>query len=215
MIVNSSSCVFRPLNSLSFGAKLSEFRTLASKVQEAIYPHFQISSSVYFFGMGSIEMFNVLYPSASDQKIKTIRNACLAVHGGLLIGVGVSSALEALHSCGLICLGNLRNLVCFGGNLLFLTANLVALEENIRLYWHISVSDQMDMDKDQSKLFWEKQSIIWGILSNLGYITAAACLLFGGGTALALLIGVISSFFGGLKALHDFITNLQREPFLM
>ena len=56
----------------------------------------------------------------------------------------------------------------------------------------------------------QKQSNLLGIISNLGYIMATALILFGGSTAMALVLGVIGSFSGAMKILYDYLPEVEK-----
>lgn len=129
--------------------------------------------------------------------------AYLNMHGGLMLSSGGFSLLDALQEFGLMSLGSIANVVSNVGSVLFLCANIIALEENVRLYHELKNTDWDKTNIDEKELQWLKQSTCWGILSNIGYIIATATLLFSSATSLALVIGLLSCLAGGIKILYD------------
>lgn len=183
---------------------------LSEKIKELIIPYFKLGASAYLSGFGCSEIAkNFSKKQALDQLNSTQHKAfnCsttyLNMHGGLMLSSGYFSLIDALNEFGVISLGSLATAVCTAGSVLFLCANIIALEENVRLFNDLNETDWSQTNIDEQELRWLRQSAFWGILSNLGYIGATASLLFSGATPLALLVAVLSCFAGGIKILHD------------
>jgi len=128
----------------------------------------------------------------------------LFAHGSLLIGAAACNAMDAAESFGMISLHKFSSSVLNAGNALFAYANFIALEENLRIY--ALAKESAPDDKAGS---WLKHAAMFGILSNIGYITSTACVLFGASTAISVLIGLLSACCGGIKILCDIVANFQ------
>ena len=82
-------------------------------------------------------------------------------------------------------------------NILFIYASLLSLEENIRIY------NQAKNLEDKTAAHQLRCSAVLGIINTLGYIASGVLLVLGLSTTLALVIGIIAAFTGGLKVLYD------------
>lgn len=162
-----------------------------NKIYELVLPLFKAGSGLFFLGYGSKEI-------CFDARKLSQRDYALA-HGSLFICSAVCSLFEALHLFAVKNLGNFYPIVSWTGTGLFLFANFIALEENIRFFEEAKKQDNHIAMK----------SAVAGILSNLGYITTAAIAILGGSAALAFVIACVSACFGGLKILLDFYTCTQ------
>lgn len=209
-----------PIFFYQLGSQITQFavNSLGSpeKIYKTILPIFKGGSSLFFYGYGSKELCldaRQKYISDSSQTERTHRCLCQAIttrynyalfHGMLFLGAGTLTAFEALHEFALLNLGKYKDLVSFVGSGFFVFANLVALEQNIFLY---RLAEKKCPHETELRT-----SAILGIMSNLGYITAATIALVGLPTAIAVLIGCISACFGGVKILYDFYTTyLQKK----
>lgn len=191
----------------------------SEKIFRMVLPYFKTSSSLYFLGYASKELcfdVNLETESSLSSKINQCRETTLPdtqslaairdfsiAHGVLFIGTGVCTALEALHEFSLINLGNAHSPIAWTGTGLFLFANMVSLQQNLAIFKQASeMSLATEQDKQQAETM--LRSAILGMISNLGYITATSIAILGAPTAIAVIIGCISAFFGSLKILHDF-----------
>lgn len=182
----------------------------AGTLMPNLYPYFITCTGLYHFGNGTSRISQTVELKTQDITQKTCKAAAtvfapsdyfLKMNGIFSTATGLCSVLEAFNHFGIINLGTVANLICTTGSLCFIYANVVALEENIRIFQEVKRSEGNDQPDSQANL--RKQSAIFGILSNIGYILATALVLFSAPTALALVIGVVSSFSGGLKILSD------------
>lgn len=191
----------------------------SEKIFRIVLPYFKTGSSLYFLGYASKELcidVNLEADSSLSSKIDHCRETTLPdtqslaairdfsiAHGVLFIGAGVCTALEALHEFSLINLGKAHSPIAWTGTGLFLFANMVSLQQNMTIFKQAS---EMSLATEQDKQQAEKmlRSAILGMISNLGYITATSIAILGAPTAIAVVIGCISAFFGSLKILHDF-----------
>ena len=211
-------------NSLSaiphfFNRAITEGASLYRKIEPMIYPNFAAVCGTFYCGYGAIELLQSQTNSqtqritAVSQKTLSNSNEFLDLHGTLMMATGISSILEALNGFGVINYGELSNFICGAGSAFFLYANIFALEENIRAYQGLKAIELENAVLDQNKHNWQKFSAVWGIMSNIGYITATSALLFSAPTAIALTIGVVAAFSGGLKIVSDFMVwHQQNEP---
>jgi hypothetical protein len=177
---------------------------LIQKIYHFSLPYFKGGSSIFLCSYGALEVYPPkLLANASIDSYQQSTLPYLKVHGTLLMGSGICSGLNTLHAFSLIDLGALFSGVSSVGNFTFLFANFVALEENILAY-EKTYCQVSETPMSSERLAWERHSAAYGILSNLGYITAMAMALVGASTAVALLVGVVSACMGGLKILYDF-----------
>jgi len=191
---------------------ISEYGELSRKIHQITQPYFASCSGIYHCGYGTVELSKNIYAlNLSAELLDDIEVDSLApsttylhLHGFLTVAAGVCSLFEGLSAFGVINFGEITGSICTAGSVFFLYANLIALEENIRVYEEL-LRKEVDNEMDEEKLTIQKHAVIWGILGNLGYITATAILLLGGSTAMALIIGIIASFSNGFKVLCDFI----------
>lgn len=183
---------------------------ISERIQKLAYPFFKGGSSLYLCSTGTAEIVQNITKKAEDPRISVLSkqslvpsNAYLNLHGGLMISSGSFSLIDLLHEFGVINIGSIANAVCTAGSVLFLCANIFALEENVRLYNEIENTDWAQTNIDEKELRWLKNAACFGIVSNLGYLVATAALLFGGATAITILIAVLSSLAGGIKILYE------------
>lgn len=161
---------------------------IVNKTIAFVDTHFKACSGAILCAQGSWE--TVAAKRSSSQK------EYYRFHSGLLIGSGISSLVESLDCWKAIDLGTLLKTVQNTTSALFLFANFVALEENINTFEQLRSLEDPEM-------VWKRQAALAGILSNLGYIMTAAVAMFGFSTAVVILLGAISAFFGGVKMLCD------------
>jgi hypothetical protein len=140
-----------------------------------------------------------------ENRVLNASKAYLNLHGALIVGSGIFSLLDALQEFGLIGLNHTAEIISAAGNVLFLCANIIALEENVRLFNGIVNTDWSAKNIHAKELHSLKQSAFWGILSNIGYIAGSATLLFNGATAIAFVFFALSCFAGGAKILYDLV----------
>jgi hypothetical protein len=185
--------------------------TLTKKIYEFCFPYFKSGSGFFFLGFGICETYHML----SDKKRLNLNTEnkispnYLGLHGTLLIGAGICTEVESLHSFSVINLGSILSKISSAGGVLFLLANFVGLQANINMYEQGQNIDCTTSEKNRQIAYWMCRSAVTGILSNLGYIIATAIALFGASTAIAVLIGIISSCFGGIKILFDLVAWMK------
>jgi len=192
----------------NLNAVVPSYSAICERVQSVIIPYFKAGSSTFLCGFGSIEV----HGSFSENRSKNAPQKLLSyseMHGMLLLGAGFCNGLEALNDFSIVNLGKIYTPINIAGGFLFLFANLLSLEENITLYLKCQTTERDLSDIDRASFQTEQHSAIFGILSSLGYITATAFALFGASTTIALLVGVLSAFFGGLKILIDFLAWMR------
>jgi hypothetical protein len=181
---------------------------ISDKMKSIALGCFKAGTSLYLSSFGGSEILQNLKKSTTQDTPlfkRIVRNstAYLNLHGSFMMGCGLTSLLDALHSFGVVNLGNFTNAVRKAGNLLFLSANIIALEEGVRLFEVIQNTDWSKTNIEEKELNWLKRSVFCGILSNLGYCLATASLLFGGPTAITVLLAIFSCFSGGIKIIYD------------
>lgn len=196
---------------------ISDF-TISDRIKNLAISIFKLSTSLYLGVFGTCELVQKNMQADPQkvngtskttlQKVQSSSYAYLCIHGGLMTGSGVFGLLEALESFGvtsfgLTSVGNVANGLGAAGNILFLGANIIALAENMRLYNDIKETDWTKTNIVEGELIWIEQSVMWGIVSNLGYIVATASLIYHGMTALVLVVAALSCFAGGIKILYD------------
>lgn len=169
---------------------------------------FKSGTSSYFCAFGIMELFLGIVKKEADEtitlnKITEVSSNYFNVHGGLMFGCGLLSLADALHDFGIINLGSILNAVSHAANVLFLGTNILALKENVRLFHELRDIDRAQTNIDEKELHLRKQSVFFGITSNIGYIIATASLLYSGATALTIIIILFSCFSGGIKILYD------------
>ena len=180
---------------------------ISDKMKNIALSCFKSGTCLYFSAFGGSELLQNFKRSAQEtpllNKIVTYSSAYLNLHGGLMIGCGLASLLDVLHSFGVVNLGSLANAVNKAGNILFLSANIIALEEGVRLFEVIKKTEWSKTNIEEKELNWLKRSVFFGLLSNLGYCLTTASLLFGGSAAITLLIATFSCLSGGIKIIYD------------
>lgn len=194
------------------------------RIQQIAAPLFKIGSSLYLSSFGTIEIFQSL--KTTPQKKEALKTEVLAKaqlsssayyldeHGKLMLGSGCCYLLDMLQDFGVVTCGKLVHLFSTAGSVLFLCANVYAIEENIRLYQEIESTDWTKTNIDAQELRWLKSSAICGMMSNIGYIAATTALLFNGATAITLLVALFSCFAGGVKILCDLCHYAMQEKSL-
>lgn len=195
MLALTTTSFLNQSGSLSKYFQTATQNPLALKVQELIVPIFKGGASLYLCAFGAAEIIQsgakITHSLASSQ-------AYMILHGGLMAASGISSLADALYAFGVMNPGNLANANYIAGSILFLCANIIGLEENVRIFNDAGTNSPIDETRDQ-----EKQSAFWGILNNIGYIITTAMLLYGKATAPALVFAALSCFAGGIKILYD------------
>lgn len=180
---------------------------VSEKTQKIAIECFKGGTSAYFFSFGILELFQGISKKKEEEStLNKVINAStdyFNLHGGLLIGCGLLTLADALQEFGLLNLSTIGNLVSAATNVIFLCANIIALEENVRLFYELKETDWTKTNISEDELRWMKQSAFFGFISNLGYITATACLLFSGATAFTIIIAIFSCFSGGIKIIYD------------
>lgn len=186
-------------------AQFLEESGLEQLIRKLAYPIFRGTTSSYLAGFGSLELLQAhqkapskdRQASATDLKSSSVY---LNTHGGLIAASGIGGIMETLEYCGVATFGAVGPAIFKASNLCFLGANIIALEENVRLYNAVSEAEDSLSGKPLLML-----SAISGIISNLGYIFATSVLLLGGPVGIALAIGVVGACSGAYKILCDFI----------
>jgi hypothetical protein len=207
-----SGCVFTEkwlflskqcLETVSTCLRSEKIKTIANGI-------FKGGTSSYFCAFGIMELFLGIVKKEANEtevitlnKITEVSSHYFNLHGGLMFGCGLLSLADALHDFGIINLGSILNAVSHAANVLFLGTNILALKENIRLFHDLRDTDRTQINIDEKELHLRKQSVFFGIASNIGYIIATASLLYSGATALTILIILFSCFSGGIKILYD------------
>lgn len=183
---------------------------LTEKVRQVAYPYIVASSGTYYCGQGASELVvaKKLDSNASDKAIEPKREY-LITHGVLMGATGVCGILEGLNGFGAISYGKFAQSVCVAGSIFFLYANIANLEENIRVYHELMKNADLPKGLERDHFIFQKSSVIWGILSNLGYIFATACLLFNASATMAFIFGVLGSFSGAFKFLCDCVLEIR------
>ena len=201
MGVNSRSC---------FGVISN--RAFSEKIKQIAIACFKACTSLYFGTFGTTELIQGTHKKivSSDNysnKTEALKSskAFLNLHGSLMLGCCSLTLIDALHAFGVIAMGSMATILSNAGSVLFLCANVFALEENIRLWNVLKDTDWSCTNITEKELAWTKQSTFWGALSNIGYILATASLLFSGVTAWTLIIAILSCFAGGVKMLCDLL----------
>jgi hypothetical protein len=182
------------------------------KVKDVALRCIQGGSSFYLSSFGVFELTrSVRSQKITTEKTQEIRqqtfsssSSYLALHGACMLGSGISYLFDLFNKLGVIIQQSPSTLFATLGNVAFLCANLVSLDENIRLYQEL-IETQHEIDP---KLL---RSTCWGITSNTGYILAMGALLFGYANALTLLIALLSCLAGGIKILYDVMILLGKE----
>lgn len=194
---------------------------MSEKIKNIANGCFKGGTSSYLCSFGILELWQGISKKETSGKDETtlnkVTNASTAYfnfHGGLLTGCGFFSLADALHEFGVINLGTISNLVNTAANLTFLCANIIALEENVRLYHELKETDWAKTNIDEEELHWMKQSAFFGFISNVGYIIATTSLLFSGATASTIIIAVFSCFSGGIKIIYDVSIWAKEQGFL-
>jgi len=173
---------------------------------------FKVGTSSYLCSFGILELYHNRSHRKKEgsekeevtlNKVVTASTVYFNLHGGLLVGCGLFSLVDALHEFGVLNLGSIGNALGSATNVMFLCANIIALEENFRLINELKETDWTKTNIAKDELCWMKRSAFLGFVSNLGYIITTASLLFSGTTALTILIALFSSFSGGIKIIYD------------
>ena len=179
---------------------------IVDTVRKIAYPIFKATTSSYLLGFGSFEFSQTLINDHTTEN-QTIHQSALKsskaymyCHGGLIGSSGFCGILETVENFGIASLGSIGKGIFKAGNVFFLGANILALEENVRLYEAAVNSSDTLTDKE-----WHIRSAVSGIISNVGYILATSIFLLGGPAGIALAIGVIGASSGAFKILCDFI----------
>ena len=130
MGVNSRSC---------FGVISN--RAFSEKIKQIAIACFKACTSLYFGTFGTTELIQGTHKKivSSDNysnKTEALKSskAFLNLHGSLMLGCCSLTLIDALHAFGVIAMGSMATILSNAGSVLFLCANVFALEENIRLY---------------------------------------------------------------------------------
>lgn len=189
--------------------------TLSEKTRQLAIGCFKVGASLYLGTFGTTELAHdfkkkQFIDDPGQKKVDDIGkqtlkspNPYLNLHGGLMLGSGLFGLLDALHTFGIVHLGTIGRAVGAAGSLLFLAANVIALEENARIFNELQ--DTTETTGDKKERHWLKLSAFLGCISNIGYIITTATLLFSGLTAFTLLAALLSCSAGGLKILFDLL----------
>ncbi|MEI8365770.1 MAG: hypothetical protein WCF65_05060 [Parachlamydiaceae bacterium] len=205
-------------SSLATGSRLLEFipkccsavlfrcHFLVDKVRHVAYSSFVAGSGAYHCGWGTAELSGAMTNTGLNKGYKLAPSLNYQIIHGTFIGAtGVCGVLEGLNSFGWINYGKIATTVCSAGSIFFLYANIAALEESVRIYEELQKHEIEGGLVEQEKNAFRKCAAIWGILSNLGYIVATACVLFGASTAMAFVFGVIGTLSGAFKFICDML----------
>lgn len=192
---------------------------LVEKVSDFVLPYFKAGSALFFTGFGAKEIawdhrqLVIEHAHMKDSNHKVVSSLGYPlVHGAFLITSGVCSAFEALHAFALTNLGNRLPTIVAAGNLSFLFANVLALEENVNLYEQAMALGDGATEEEHQLAETMKKSAVLGIMSNLGYVASTATALLGLSSGVALLLAGFGSCWGGLKILYDFYLAYLDNP---
>ncbi len=185
---------------------------ISDKIKAVAAIFFKGCTSLYLCAFGTMEMGqNIKKDSfvenslSTQDKVINSSASYLNLHGTLLFSSGTLGLMDALQGFGLVNFRSLAQAVSTASSTLFLCANVVALDENVRLLNELMITDWSKTNITDQELKWMKQSAFWGMLSNLGYIVTTASLLFSGATALTILMAAFSCCTGGIKILFDLL----------
>lgn len=193
---------------------------LSDKIYGITRPFFTLIPALWF----GVEAIKELFFTAKreDVKVMSCIDDCrknvlpskqyLNMHGSMFLGAGICYGIESLKHFFSNEFGKIFESLAKVGNAFFFFANLLALEENIRLYEYACKLDQTPAEDHKTNTFWLKQSAIWGILSNLGYIAFICVSALSSSASMALIIGVIAAFSGAIKIIADFIDWIKNKP---
>lgn len=205
MFATALTCVLNRTGSLSAYVQEALPSPLAQKIKNIVVPYFKGGASLFLCGFGVLELaqstndFKKDKKNPEDQLISS--KAYLIFHGGLLTSCGFLSLIDAIHAFGVMQPGSLASANYIASNILFLGANIIGLEENVRLWNELGVVDGID-DNEKNLI---SKSAFWGILNNIGHIVATAMLLYGTATGIAIMLAALSCFAGGIKILYDLL----------
>lgn len=191
---------------------------ISVKIQAAATGLFNGCTSLYLCGFGTMELGQTIkktdFPEkliATEHKVINASSAYLNLHGGLMLGSGTFGLMDTLQGFGVVDFCNFAQAVSAASCTLFLCANIVGLDESVRLLNELMNTDWSKTNINDQELKWLKQSAFWGILNNLGYILTSASLLLGGATAITILLAALSCCAGGVKILFDLLLWAKKD----
>ena len=217
--ISSSLCLANKLQSISkFANNTVSACMVSDKIKAAAAVIFKSCTSLYLCVFGTVELGQNIKKNdlpeklvATQDKVSQSSAAYLNLHGSLLLCSGFFGLMDALQGFGLMNFRSLSQAISAASGTLFLCANLIGLEENVRLLTDLINTDWSKTNINDQELKWMKQSAFWGLLSNLGYIVMTASLLFSGATAATILIAAFSCCAGGIKILIDLLAWAKIE----
>ena len=172
------------------------------RISNVVSPYFKLGTGIGLCAQGLNETCNPFFSNRSN--VKTPLNSChkielpsnnyQQVHGVALIGSGILTSVDYSFVDRAT---PLFASIGRAANILFIYASLLSLEENIRIY------NQAKNLEDKTAAHQLRCSAVLGIINTLGYIASGVLLVLGLSTTLALVIGIIAAFTGGLKVLYD------------
>lgn len=188
-----------------FNPTYAEGATFFEKGLAFARPISRAIGAVTLIANGAFELYKSINPNPkSDLEAKMLpKGTYHRIHGCLFVPTGVIEGALVLHGLDVINLGVMHKAARAGGSILFLLANIFELDRSIAIVKRIlALFPNLKEMPREVKL--HLATTISGILGNIGFIAAAALLLFTHATAIAFLIGVVSAFFDGIRSIHQF-----------
>lgn len=178
------------------------------KLYQLALRYFTLSQSLFFCGYGtkelSIDACKLSTNSPFDRAIASpwyLGNFSI-IHGLFFISTGACGLGLAFHQMRYADLALVSTPLEWGCKSFFGLASLVALDYNVTIFLRTLKFGSSPEEQALAKSL--QKSAIAGIISSLSYLLATAWVLFGGPTAIALVIGVLGACFGTYKILYDF-----------
>jgi len=190
---------------------------------------FHLVQSVYFLVLGTFEVvYGLIKKNPVDISLTSVKSifqnavkrlvrfpkrilSCATLHGSLFLGTGVCELLQGLNVLEVIALGPALPFIALVGNGCFLVANLIMLVHNIKICLQASNLPPEASDEEREASKKAMISSIFAIISAINYIAGISLLIFGGPTAIIIVLVAMGLTSGGLKILFDFFQPYDNQ----
>jgi hypothetical protein len=204
---------------IPYAAPIAFISDLTTKVLTFASKYFGLGQAIFFglYGAKEIAWDGIVQnytiqplgnqPTWFEETIHKIREFMVKIflsHGALYLSSAICMLVSELDTLNFLSLGNMKPILDWAGNILFLGACALAIGyESIMLNEAINVLEQgTDDQKDVAKLMITSSTM--SIVGNIGYIVAVGALMLGGPIPFTITFAVVACTIGCVKVLFDF-----------
>lgn len=204
--INASQATSSFVNFYNTAKSFASAKTvLLGKIFGVITPYVKVGSASTLCAQGISEISMHAFPNHPIIKtclnglheIETPTKKYQQIHGASLLSSGILNIIDYTIDTRF---DRPFPFIGTASSILFIYANILSLEENIRIYR--GARKLMDTKQNEEGIRLCRSAIL-GIINSLGYIVSNILLELGRGTPLAIVLAMIAAFIGAVKVVYD------------